>query len=213
MPTATHYAVNPATGERLALINGQWTPATNANKGQVGGGPKLTEGQAKDGFNAKRMTAAGKTVAGLETDGYDAGLAQLATVPLPGKGNDFSLPVGHKRSYDAAQDEWVDSLLRMTTGAAMTADELAHAKKTYFPAFGDSEAVRKQKAEARARVEQDAMTRSGPGGLPSAGQNALSAQGARPRQMTPEGRARNALTMPKGQPVASGQGWKILAVD
>lgn len=206
MPSATHYAVNPATGERLALINGQWTPATNASKGQVGGAPKLTEGQAKDGFNAKRMIGAGRIVGPMEAENYDAGLAKITPGFLPG--ND------KKRRYEAASNEWADSMLRLTTGAAATKDEIENTVKTYFPAFGDSEAVRKQKAEMRQRVERDAMTRAGPGGL-DAGQNALTPSGPRkmPRQMTAEGRARNALTMPTGKPVASGQGWKVLSVD
>lgn len=157
MAAATHYAVNPKTGERLALIGGKWTPATSMASGQATGAAKLTEAQAKDGFNAKRMMGAGRKIDELEAAGFDAGLARPASV--------LSLPVGHVRDYDAAQNEWVDSLLRMTTGAAMTADELEHSKKTYFPSFGDSESVRKQKAAARRRVEQDAIMRAGPGGV------------------------------------------------
>jgi hypothetical protein len=149
----THYAVNPATGERLMLLGGKWVPATSAASGSPTGAPKLTEGQAKDGFNAKRMLGAGGTIAGLEGHGYDAGLADLS----------MGLPVGHVRNYNAAKDEWLDSLLRMTTGAAMTKDEIAHAENTYFPKLGDSPEVRKQKAAMRARVQQDSIQRAGPG--------------------------------------------------
>jgi len=205
MPNATHYAVNPTTGERLALINGQWVPATNAAKGAVGGAPKLTEGQAKDGFNAKRMMGAGSIINPMEAKGYDAGVSKLVPGFLPGADD--------KRKYEAASNEWADSMLRLTTGAAATKEEVENTVKTYFPQLGDSPAVRQQKAAMRARVEQDAMARAGPGGLQS-GTNALSSARKMPRQMTPEGRARNALTMPTGQaaPQSSGAGWEVVSV-
>lgn len=205
MPNATHYAVNPTTGERLALINGAWVPATNAAKGAVGGAPKLTEGQAKDGFNAKRMAGAGAIVDPMEANNYDAGRAKLTPGFLPGNDD--------KRKYEAAANEWADSMLRLTTGAAATKQEIENTVKTYFPQFGDSADVRKQKSEMRRRVEQDAMARAGPGGLASP-QNALTgAPRKMPRQMTPEGRARNALTMPNEKPKAADAGWKVISVQ
>lgn len=165
----THYAVNPTTGERLALIDGKWIPATAA--GSSSGAPKLTEAQAKDGFNARRMQGASTVLTGLEDKGYDAGLAAI---------NPFGL-LGHTREYDAARKEWEDSLLRMTTGAAMTKDEVKHNDETYFPQFGDNADVRKQKSDARARVQRDAIIRGGPASInPPTAQNASPPAQARP---------------------------------
>lgn len=155
---ATHYAVNPQTGERLALVNGRWVPATPA--GQSSGAPRLTEAQAKDGFNAKRMSGAAEVVNSLEDQGFDAGRAAIVPGFLPGTDD--------KRRYEAAENEWADALLRTTTGAAATKDEIRNARKTYFPEFGDSPEVRKQKAAMRARVEQDAKSRAGPAAMGSA---------------------------------------------
>lgn len=147
------------------LVDGAWVPATPGASSS--GAPKLTEAQAKDGFNAKRMVGAASTIEPLEKAGFDAGLAKSQFGPLG--------MMGHRREYDAAALEWADSLLRMTTGAAATKDEVKNTIRTYFPQFGDSEAVRQQKAAARQRVQQDALARAGPaaGTPPSATSGAL----------------------------------------
>lgn len=133
----------------------------------------LTEGQAKDGFNAKRMAGANAMLSGLEAQKYDAGKAKLIEnfgMDSPGP---FASP--QTRKYTSAQLEWADSLLRMTTGAAATKDEIANAVRTYFPQIGDNEDVRRTKAQARQRVQADAFTRAGPGVAP-ASTNALAPQ-------------------------------------
>lgn len=192
---ATHYAVNPATGERLMLLNNKWVPATSGASSS--GAPKMTEAQAKDGFNAKRMAGAAQTINKLEGQGYDAGLGRIAGA--------VGLPITPVRSYGAAQEEWADAILRMTTGAAATKDEVKAMGKAYFPQFGDSEEVRAQKAAARKRVEEDARLRAGP------------AAAAPP---SPQGRMRSTRRMgadmaaARGPARASGQGgWKILGVE
>jgi hypothetical protein len=143
------------------LIGGQWVPATNQAAGQPGGAPKLTEGQAKDGFNAKRMAGANALLTGLESQNYDAGKAKL----IENFGRDAPGPFAspQTRKYNASQLEWADSLLRLTTGAAATKEEIANTIHTYFPQIGDNEEVRRSKALARQRVQQDAFTRAGPG--------------------------------------------------
>lgn len=112
-----------------------------------------TEAQNKDSFNANRMADSGAIISRLEGEGFDYGASQLTGGQFREGG----------RSYDAAAREWADSLLRLTTGAAATKDEVDSALISYFPRPGDSAAVRQQKAARRRQVEADALAR-GQGG-------------------------------------------------
>ena len=112
-----------------------------------------TEAQNKDSFNANRMADSGAIISRLEGEGFDYGASQLTGGQFREGG----------RSYDAAAREWADSLLRLTTGAAATKDEVNSALISYFPRPGDSAAVRQQKAARRRQVEADALAR-GQGG-------------------------------------------------
>lgn len=112
-----------------------------------------TEAQNKDSFNANRMADSGAIISRLEGEGFDYGASQLTGGQFREGG----------RSYDAAAREWADSLLRLTTGAAATKDEVESALISYFPRPGDSAAVRQQKAARRRQVEADALAR-GQGG-------------------------------------------------
>jgi len=125
-----------------------------------------TEAQNKDSFNANRMSDAGQIVGSLERNNFDFGRAQA--------GGQFTEDY---RRYNAAALEWADSLLRLTTGAAATRDEVESARRSYFPVFGDSPAVRQQKAQRRAQVERDALAR-GEGGRSDRTPNSLQAPGA-----------------------------------
>lgn len=117
-----------------------------------------TEAQNKDSFNANRMSRAGQIINNLEQNNYDWGRAQI--------GGQLT---ENFRKYDAAAEEWTDAILRLTTGAAATADEIASNRRAYFPVVGDSPAVREQKRRQRAAVERDALLR-GQGGASSEGQ-------------------------------------------
>jgi len=121
---------------------------------KAGVGVKLTEGQAKDGFNAKRLAGAGAIIDGFEnTPGFAPG----------GTGVGAFFGGDESQRYEAAKGEWVDSLIRLTTGAAATEDEIESAKTTYFPGIRDGDKAVTQKAQMRTRVMQDAITRAGPG--------------------------------------------------
>jgi hypothetical protein len=147
-------------GQNITMRGQNMTDA-RAAKSLGPAGVKMTEGQAKDGFNAKRMAGAGAIVDSFEnTPGFKPGATGIGAF----------FGGGQSRQYEAAKGEWVDSLIRMTTGAAATKDEIDAAKSTYFPtALDDSDAIT-QKAAMRARVMQDAMTRAGPGGIGAAPQ-------------------------------------------
>jgi hypothetical protein len=166
---------------------------------------KVTEGQAKDGFNAKRMTAADGVMSSMEAQpGFDP--------TLTGVGAAFGRE--KSRKYNQGRDEWADSLIRLTTGAAATKDEIDQASRTYFPQFGDSEAVVRQKAEARRRVGQDALTRAGPGAAGAAlpGERA---PGWSPLKVNQEKALKGGQARVGGpaKPVAQGQGWKVISVE
>jgi len=130
-----------------------------------------TEAQNKDSFNANRMARAGSIINRLEDNNYDFGRARLGG----------QLTENYRR-YDAAAQEWTDSILRLTTGAAATADEVASNRRSYFPEPGDSIAVRQQKRQQREAVERDALAR-GQGGRSSSPQ-APSSTSSRTRPQT-----------------------------
>lgn len=112
-----------------------------------------TEGQAKDGFNAGRMERSGKIIADLEGRGFDYGASRLTGGQFREGG----------RQYEAAALEWTDAMLRLTSGAQAPETEVRQQMKAYFPQPGDSEAVRRQKAEMRREAEIAAAQRAGPG--------------------------------------------------
>lgn len=128
-----------------------------------------TEAQNKDSFNANRMTRAGEIINNLEREGFDWGRARI--------GGQFT---ENYRKYDAAAEEWTDAILRLTTGAAATSDEIASNRRAYFPVVGDSPAVREQKRRQREAVERDAVLR-GQGGASSESQSPASPAPARPQ--------------------------------
>lgn len=139
-----------------------------------------TEAQNKDSFNANRMTRAGEEVRRLEQEGFDYGRAQL--------GGQLT---GNFRIYDTAAEEWTDSILRLTTGAAATADEIASNRRAYFPVVGDDARVRAAKAERRRAVERDALARG------QGGRSSVNAPGATPAPVTGTQRRRPTWLTPQ----------------
>lgn len=53
------------------------------------------------------------------------------------------------------QNEWIISILRQESGAAIGQDEYKNYRAIYFPMAGDSEAMRKARAEARKRALEE----------------------------------------------------------
>jgi hypothetical protein len=146
-----------ARGQNMADARSREAGARST--GGVPGAVKMTEGQAKDGFNAKRLAGAGAVVDQFEnTPGFRPGATSIASYFGGGK----------SQQYESAKGEWVDALIRLTTGAAASKDEVDAAKSTYFPTPLDSGDTIAQKAEMRLRVMQDAVTRAGPGAAGSA---------------------------------------------
>jgi hypothetical protein len=148
-----------SAGDGVDLVTEDGNPIySNVRDPSAGGAGSMTEGQAKDGFNAGRLTTAGARLRQFEEDGFDFGASAITGGQLRG---DF-------RAYEAAALEWTDSMLRLTTGAQAPEPEVRAQMRTYFPQPGDDENVRRQKAEMRAQAEAAAIVRAGPGYRPPA---------------------------------------------
>jgi len=111
-------------------------------------GKEPTEAQAKDAFNAKRMARATTIISNLEPDNFFGRVGKALS------------PAQAKR-YEAAQTEWVDAMLRLTSGAEAPEGEVKRQIETYFPTGVDGEEVIRQKAEMRRQIMRDAIVRAG----------------------------------------------------
>ena len=106
---------------------------------------KLTETQSKDKVYYDRGAGAlerFEKVSGALASGYDA-----AVNMLPGVGNYLT-----SQDYQLANQaglEFLASILRKDTGAAVTADEVAIYGRTFLPQPGDSAQTQIQKAQSR----------------------------------------------------------------
>lgn len=88
----------------------------------------------------------GETWANLRMKAYNSGtLGELATTHGP----KFAEISDAERNYANAQSQWIQGLLRVESGAAISKKEQGWYEKAFFPAIGDSPAIQKQKAEAR----------------------------------------------------------------
>lgn len=67
----------------------------------------------------------------------------------------------NERLYDQAADEFIDGYLRAMTGAAATKSEIDTYKRQWFPAFGDSDAVIKQKSAGRLNALKGMKSKAG----------------------------------------------------
>lgn len=120
----------------------------------------MTESQAKAGFNASRMLESSSVLDQLEGRGFDGSLAGVGAMIM----DDSS------RIYQAAKMQWADSLIRETTGAAATKQEVENVDHTYFPQPGDSPKVRARKAEMRKQAQQNTFKIAGEAGQQAFGQ-------------------------------------------
>jgi hypothetical protein len=172
MASATHFAVNPKTGERLMLLGGQWVPATQAATGSVAGAPRLTEDQGKSQGYAKLMADAERSYDAAVTKGYNPADARNSWAsfaegfPL-GWGDGIGSIIRNDVSDRGRQAElqWTDAQLKAMSGAASPEAEVKRNVKTYFPRPGeDQSAISGQKLRSRQVAYGAAKTRAGPAG-------------------------------------------------
>ncbi len=126
----------------------------------IPGKSNLTETQGKATTFAARMADAEQTIQAMESNGVSG--SDMRTIAA---GNGFTnwaaSPEGQQ--YRQAQENWVTANLRQESGAAIGKDEMAKDVRKFFPAPGDSDAVKAQKAQARAVAQQGMVVQAGPG--------------------------------------------------
>jgi hypothetical protein len=168
-PTLQHIE----TAEGIAAFNpktGQITPVMQGGKQVVGkGAGTLTDAQGNAVAYGMRMIQADKILKPLENAGLkDTGMIRsgvsgtLGAVPLIGdalaRGSDNifnTLPTilgglsEDQQKTVQARVNFVTAVLRKESGASISPTEFATAEKNYFPAPGDSQAIVKQKQQAR----------------------------------------------------------------
>lgn len=217
---------------RLALARGQfdlqragqWNPSgaasgSGSGGGTAGGAPggvKLSEGQSKDVLYYTRGNEANKLLGTLgnnltATGGQQGALRGAADALLrgiPGLGDSGAvnnLVSAERQQAEQAGQEFLASILRKDTGAAITREETDLYGKMYLPQPGDSDQSLKQKSRARDIALQAIRASMGnaaaaiPTIAPPAGAGAAAqALGAAvaPRAVAPAGvqRARNPAT-------------------
>lgn len=117
-------------------------------KQQVDLGGRLTGDHFKAATFATRMVQAEEILEGLERAGYDrSSMKESLRSKLP---NFLQPEKGDKLlQQEQAERNFVNAVLRRESGAAISASEFESAQKQYFPRYGDTPNVLKQKRENR----------------------------------------------------------------
>lgn len=157
----------------LGLVPGQgkappgyrFTPTGDLEK--IKGGPADDKAQSSDvertssGY-ATRMLASGQIIDELEAKGIGTpGMVEAAasTIPFSGKMLSNVAMSPERQQYRQAQEDWVRAKLRKESGAVIADEEMDREIRVYFPQIGDSDVVKKQKADSR-RTAQEAMVQA-----------------------------------------------------
>ena len=114
---------------------------------------KPTEFQGKSALYANRAEEAEQVLSSLDYSPAAIGTKEsLANTPLIGgalgAGANMMLS-GTNQKAEQAQRNFINAILRQESGAVISPAEFENAKKQYFPAVGDSDAVKAQKAANR----------------------------------------------------------------
>lgn len=131
-------------------------PAATMNGAQVQGkNVGLNDVQSKALLFGSRMQAAEKVLGEMSAQGTVRPSVMKGVVegiPLVGRAagaaaNNMSSP--QQQKVEQAQRDFINAVLRRESGAAIAESEFENARKQYFPAVGDSDAVISQKAQNR----------------------------------------------------------------
>jgi hypothetical protein len=130
-------------------------PADPASK--AGGGKPLTEGQSKALLFGTRMKEANEILEGLASKGVDRpGYLKRAADAVPNVMGGGLLQTGanavqsaEQQQVEQAQRDFLNAVLRRESGAVIADSEFENGRKQYFPAIGDSDAVKAQKKRNR----------------------------------------------------------------
>ena len=133
-----------------------------------GKGTALTESQGNAVAFGMRMKEANAILQDLASKGTLKG-ANIEATPFVGESLGKVLPSflggtsAQQQQVNQAKSNFITAVLRKESGAAIGADEFATEDKKYFPQFGDSAAVIKQKENARNLAIKSMGIQAGPG--------------------------------------------------
>jgi len=129
----------------------------------------MTEGQANTSIFANRMQGANNIIANVEQSGTSVKQFLASGIPL----FDNFLTSEKFKMYEQAKSEFINSLLRKESGAAIGRDEFDRYNKQFFPEPGDTQAIIDQKRKNR-NVVTEAMF----GTIPEAARTQASGNGS-----------------------------------
>ena len=124
------------------MLNGQ--PVGAKNK-------EMTDAQAKANLFGSRMIEANKALGAMAAQGVDMpSIIKQGTDRIPGVGAAANVLANPKEQMvEQAQRDFLNAVLRRESGAVISPDEFANARKQYFPQPFDSAEVKAQKAKNR----------------------------------------------------------------
>lgn len=158
-----------ADGNNPTPVNVPGQVATPTNPFVSG---KMTTDQAKSGTMVDRMDQANKVIAQNENIndgfwGYIGGSAAASpTIRDSAAFNYFASPA--RQATVQAQRNFVNAILRVESGAAISEQEFNNAQRQYFPQPGDSKAVIEQKRQNRIAAMRGMARQAGPAYKPPA---------------------------------------------
>lgn len=120
----------------------------------------MTEGQANAALYADRIKAAEPIISDLKMMAAQTDLTQRAKSAVPIVGN-YLVSEDYQKA-DQAQRDFINAVLRRESGAVISDQEFANARKQYFPQPGDSPEVLKQKAANRKIAGEGIARAAGP---------------------------------------------------
>lgn len=148
---------------------GSFVPVTGPTGAPLESSKPLTEGQAKGVGFALRAREADQVLNTIGESGkVQPGVFKrvLESTPFIGEGLGTMANISQsakEQQVEQAQRNFVNAVLRQESGAVINEDEFNNAKKQYFPQPGDSDAVIKQKEQARKTTIKALETQAGPG--------------------------------------------------
>jgi hypothetical protein len=165
---------------------GRTTPIIGAGGQQItGGGKPLTEAQGNSVAFGARAIEANRIATDLEKQGVRntgairtavggiAGMTPFVGEQLEqGVRSTFNVlpsvaggPSPEQQQVEQARRNFVSAVLRKESGAAIGVDEYKNEERKYFPQAGDTDAVIKQKQEARKLAIEALKAQAGPSGV------------------------------------------------
>jgi hypothetical protein len=124
------------------------------------GAPVYNETQGKAAGFADRMAEANAILeeSAVTNAGQNAAQSSLSAIPIVGN----ALTSANRQKFEQAERNFINSQLRRESGAVISPEEFANARKQYIPQFGDSKQVLEQKKANRQSNIESMQRESGP---------------------------------------------------